>query len=191
MSFVLGDVTARLVNGALVDLLAMTIAVVGATEQLYRVLGKRHPEQWESLERSAETFADEHVVALLASADPEFKRAVTTQRNRKLIARAGALQLVESDHNQRARWAAVTLPEDAPIPIAEDVGERLGEATYEAEERLFEHLGAVTSTEPLVIAGQVVGLLCASECLLALLPSNQVAAFCVQLASLAANESPP
>jgi hypothetical protein len=103
LSFVLRDVAARFVNGASVDLLAMTVAVVGATEQLYRVLGKQHPEHWESLERSAETFADEHVVALIANADPEFTRAVTMQRDRKLVARAGALQLMESDRNQRAR----------------------------------------------------------------------------------------
>jgi hypothetical protein len=193
VSFVLGseakDVAAMVAAGAptadaLRELLAITVAVVGATEQLYRAIGRKHPEQWESLERSAETFADEYVVKWLANADPEFKRAVTKQRRRKLVARAGALQLVESDRDQRSRWAAVTLPPDAPIPIAEDVGEGLGESTHEAEERLFEHLGAMTSTEPLVLAGQVVGLLCASECLLALFPSNLVAAFCVQLAAM-------
>lgn len=64
----------------------MTSAVLGATEELYRVIDKQHPEQWESLERSAETFTDEHVVALLASAEPQFKSAVTAQRNRKLVA---------------------------------------------------------------------------------------------------------
>jgi len=45
-----------------------------------------------------------------------------------------------------------------------------------------------SQNDPLVLAGQVVGLLCASECLLALLPSNKVAAFCVQLASMSAAE---
>jgi hypothetical protein len=62
----------------------------------------------------------------------------------------------------------------------------LGELTLEAEERVYHHLGAVGSNDPLVLAGQVVGLLCASECLPALLPSNKVAAFCVQLASMSA-----
>jgi hypothetical protein len=38
--------------------LALTIAVVGAAEQLYRTVGQPYPEQWESLERSAETFMD-------------------------------------------------------------------------------------------------------------------------------------
>jgi hypothetical protein len=94
--------------------------------------------------------------------------------------------LVESDRNKRARWAAVTLPQDAPIPIAEDVGEGLGELTLETEERVYQHLGAVTSNDPLVLSGQIVGLMCASECLLALFPSNKVAAFCVQLASMSA-----
>lgn len=73
---------------------------------------------------------------------------------------------------------AVTLPQDAPIPIAEDVGEGLGELTLETEERVYQHLGAVTSNDPLVLSGQIVGLLSASECLFALLPSNKVAAFC-------------
>jgi hypothetical protein len=94
--------------------------------------------------------------------------------------------LVESDRAKRARWVAVTLPQDAPIPIAEEVGEGLGELTLEAEERVYQHLSAVSSNDPLVLAGQVVGLLCASECLLALLPSNKVAAFCVELASMSA-----
>ena len=56
----------------------------------------------------------------------------------------------------------------------------------EAEERVYQHLAAVVADEPLVLAGQVVDLLCASECLLALFPSNKVAAFCVQLASMSA-----
>jgi hypothetical protein len=45
------------------------------------------------------------------------------------------LRLVESDRNKRAQWVAVTLPQDAPIPIAEEVGEGVGELTIEAEER--------------------------------------------------------
>jgi len=67
---------------------------------------------------------------------------------------------------------------------AEEVGERLNEKTFEAEERLHAHLGAIEVNEPLVLVGQVVGLLSAAECLLALYPSNQVAAFCVQLAAI-------
>lgn len=85
---------------------------------------------------------------------------------------------------------AVTLPQDAPIPIAEEVGEGLGELTLEAEERVYQRLGAVASNDPLVLSGQVIGLLCACECLLALLPSNKVAAFCVQLASMSSAANP-
>jgi hypothetical protein len=127
---------------------------------------------------------DHFVVAWLADGDPALKRAVTKHRRRKLGVHRGVLRLVESDRSKRARWVAVTLPQDAPIPIAEDVGEGLGELTLEAEERVYQQLGAVASNDPLVLAGQVVGLLCACECLLALLPSNKVAAFCVQLASM-------
>jgi hypothetical protein len=166
------------------EYLALTIAVVGAAEQLYRAVGQPHPEQWESLERSAETFMEHFVVTWLAEGDPELKRAVTRHRRRKLTAHRGVLRLVESDRARRARWVAVTLPQDAPIP--EEVGEGLGELTLEAEERVYQHLAAVASNDPLVLAGQVVGLLCASECLLALLPSNKVAALCVQLASMSA-----
>jgi hypothetical protein len=168
------------------EYLALTIAVVGAAEQLYRTVGQPYPQQWESLERSAETFMDHFVVKWLAEGDPELKRAVTKHRRRKLAAHRGVLRLVESDRNKHARWVAVTLPQDAPIPIAEQVGEGLGELTLEAEERIYQHLGAVASNDPLVLSGQVVGLLCASECLLALLPSNKFAAFCVQLASMSA-----
>jgi len=149
------------------EMLALTIAVVGATEQFYRNVDPGHPEQWESLERSAQTFMDHYVVKWLAEGDRELKRAVTTHRRRKLAARAGVLRLVESDRNKRTRWAAVTLPRDAPIPIAEEVGEGLGELTLETEERIYQHLGAVSSNDPLMLAGQAVGLLCASECLLA------------------------
>ncbi len=195
MSFILND-EAKLIAGkvaqgtpmveSLREYLTLTIAVVGATEQLYRTVGRPYPEQWESLERSAETFMDHFVVKWLAEGDQELKRAVTRHRRRKLAARLGVLRLVESDRSKRARWAAVTLPQDAPIPIAEEVGKGLGELTLEAEERVYQHLGAVTSNDPLVLSGQIVGLLCASECLLALFPSNKVAAFCVQLASMSA-----
>ena len=193
--FLLGDEASRIagkvaqgvpVTESLREYLALTIAVVGAAEQLYRAVGQPHPEQWESLERSAETFMDHFVVTWLAEGDPELKRAVTRHRRRKLAAHRGVLRLVESDRAKRARWVAVTLPQDVPIPIAEEVGEGLGELTLEAEERVYQHLAAVASNDPLVLAGQVVGLLCASECLLALLPSNKVAAFCVQLASMSA-----
>lgn len=77
----------------------------------------------------------------------------------------------------RARWRLLEAVATAASAIAS-----------EAEERLFEYLGAVTSTEPLVIAGQAIGLRFASECLLALLPSNEVAAFCVQLGAMIAAE---
>ena len=197
--FVLGteakDVAARYLAGesaqdALRELLAVTIAVVGAAESLYRSLGHDHPDPGESLVRSAETFTDGHVVKWLASSDPELERAMLAQRRRKLAARSGALQLVESERNKRMRWARVAVPGDAPIPIPEPVADTLGDAVYQAEERLYAHLAAVTSTDPLVIAGQVVGVLSAAECLLALFPSNEIAAFCVQLAAFgAANAS--
>ncbi len=197
MRFLLGaeasQIAGKVAQGAppaesLREYLALTIAVVGAAEQFYRTVGRPYPEQWESLERSAETFMDHFVVKWLAEGDPELKRAVTRHRRRKLAAHRGGLRLVESDRAKRARWVAVTLPQEAPIPIAEEVGEGLGELTLEAEERVYQHLAAVASNDPLVLAGQVVGLLCASECLLALLPSNEVSAFCVQLASMSAAE---
>ena len=119
----------------------------------------------------------------LASGDPELKRAVNRQRRRKLAVRAGVLRLVESGHDAQARWAAITFPQNAPIPISAEVAEGLQNQMFEIEERLYEHLAAVPSTEPLVLAGQIVSLMCASEFLLGLFPSNKVAAFCVQLAS--------
>lgn len=172
------------------ELLALTIAVVGATEQLYGSVGRPYPAQWDSLERSAETFTDHFVVECLAQNDPDLKRAVTKHRRRKLTARAGVLRLVEPDRNKRARWAAITLPQDSPIPIAVEVSDGLPDLTCEVEERVYQHLGAMTSDDPLVLAGQIVGLLCASECLLALLPSNKVAAFCVQLATMMQSSGP-
>jgi hypothetical protein len=63
----------------------------------------------------------------------------------------------------------------------------LNELTFDTEERLYQHLSANESDDPLVLAGQVLGLLSAAESLLALFPSNKVAAFCVQIASMVAN----
>jgi hypothetical protein len=117
----IGAARTRPIAESLHEYLALTIAVVGAAEQLYRTVGQPYPEQWESLERSAATFMDEFVVKWLAEGDPELKRAVTRQRRRKLVAHRGVLRLVESDRNKRARWGAVTLPQDAPIPITEEV----------------------------------------------------------------------
>jgi len=168
------------------DLLSLTIAVVEATEHMYHVVGKPHPDQWESMERSAAAFMDHYVVKVLAEGDPEIKRAATTHRRRKLTARAGKLRLVEPDRNKRARWAAVTLSQDAPIPVAVEVTEGLATRARDATTRLYDHLNTETSNDPLVLAGQIVGLLAASECLLALLPSGKVAAFCVQLAQMSA-----
>lgn len=190
MSFVLKDeagaiATAFTTTGdkkaSLRDTLALTVAVLTETERAYQSIATRSPDQWESLERSAATFTDEFVVKWLAENSPELKRDVTTQRRRKLSARAGELQLVESARDKRARWVAVTLPANAPIPIAEGIAEALIDATFAAEERLEQHL--VTETgDPLLLAGQVVGLLSAAEVLLAVVPSAKVAAFCVQLA---------
>ena len=187
----LGELAAGIASGtstadSLREALALTIAVVSAVESMFRSIGRPYPEQWESLERSAETFTDHFVVKWMASADSDLKKSITKHRRRKLTVKAGSLHLVESDRNKRARWANVTLPMDAPIPISEELGDGLNEATFEAEERLYGHLSAIEVTEPLVLAGQVVGLLSAAECLLALYPSNQLAAFCVQLAALLA-----
>lgn len=43
----------------------------------------------------------------------------------------------------------VTLAQGAPIPIAAEVGEGLGELTLATEERVYQHLGAVASNDPL------------------------------------------
>lgn len=56
----------------------------------------------------------------------------------------------------------------------------------ELEDDLDAHLAEVDTSDPLAIAGQVVGLLSASELLLALLQSDEVAAFCVALAATTA-----
>ena len=171
------------------EVLALTIAVVGVTEQVYRAAGRMHPDQWESLEGSAQTFMDHHVVKWFADDDVELKQAITANRRRRLAARAGVLCLVESDRNKRARWAAVTLPDGTPMPITEEVGEGLVELTRETHRRIHQHLVAVSTNEQVTAAGQVVGLLCASECLLALYSSNKVAAFCVQLATISAAQA--
>ncbi len=181
----------RVVAGAstadsLRDLLGVTIAFVGATEHLFTALGREHSGQWESMERSAATFMDHYVVKSLADDNADLGRAVTKQRRRKLAARAGRLRLVEPDRDKRSRWAAVTLPKDAPIPIAMEVADGLHVPMLEAEERLYDHLALVPSHDPLVLAGQVVGLLAACELLLAQLPSKQVAAFCVHLGQMGA-----
>ncbi len=183
------EISGRVEDGAttvdsLRDLLAVTIAVVGATEHMYTVVGREHPDQWDSMARSAAKFMDGYVVGTLGEGDPELKRAVSRQRRRKLSARAGTLRLVESERSKRARWAAVTLPQDSPIPISNEVADGLAEETNAAEERIYDHLNAEPSEDPLVLAGQIVGLLTAAESLLALLPSSKVAAFCVQLAQM-------
>lgn len=169
--------------------LALTIAVLLQTEKAFRLIGPKYPTHWDSMERSANTFTDEHVIKWLAENNPVLKRAIAQQRRRKLAARAGRLRLVESDRDKRARWVAVTLPENAPMPIAADVAEDLLEVTMAAQTRLEEHL-AIETTDPLVLAGQIVGMLSASEVLLAMFPSNKVAAFCVYLASLSAGNAP-
>ncbi len=166
------------------EMLALTIAVVAAAEHMYTAVGPDHPDHWDSMERSAGAFMDHYVVTTLVEGDAELKRQVTTQRRRKLTARAGKLRLVESDRNKQVRWASVTLSPDEPIPIASEVANGLAEATNEAEERLYAHLNAEPSQDPLVLAGQIVGLLAAAECLLALLPSSKVAAFCLHLARM-------
>lgn len=166
--------------------LALTIAVLIQTEKAFRAIAPKQPTQWDSLERSAHTFTDEHVIQWLAENNQDVKRTIEQHRRRKLAARAGRLQLVESDRDKRARWVEVTYPENTPMPVAADVAEDLLEATMAAETRVEEHL-AIETTDPLILAGQVVGLLSAAETLLAMFPSNNVAAFCVYLASLAAN----
>lgn len=195
MSFVLHDQLKPIATGAVEgeptaasvrEIIALTVAAVTIAERLYRLIGKPYPGQWESMERSASTFTDQFVVKWLAANDPELKRAVTKQRRRKLAARAGSLRLVESQRDKRARWVTITLPQDAPIPIPMDVADGLNERAMTFEDRIDQHLGNAAPSEPLALAGQVVGLLSASEILLALLPSNKVAAFCVQLASLTA-----
>jgi hypothetical protein len=165
--------------------LALTIAVLTQTEKAFRAIAPEHPSQWESLERSAHTFTDEHVIKWLAENNPNLKCAIEQHRRRRLSAHAGQLQLVESDREKRARWVAVTFPENTPMPIGSDVSDDLLEAKMEAQTRIEEHL-ATGTTDPLMLAGQVVGMLSAAEMLLAMLPSNKVAAFCVYLASLSA-----
>ena len=199
-TFILGKllstIGAELVDGEPLDadsyryLLALTIATVTSAERSFRSLGREHPENWESLERSASVFTDEHIVKWLAKDDPLLKRAITKQRKRKLAARAGGLCLVESARDKRARWVAVTYPEGGRIPIAEEVAENLNELTWKLDDRIEEFLTDSAPHDPLALTGRIVGVLSAAEVLLALVPSNKVAAFCVLLASLVAERAP-
>ncbi len=195
VSFVLGDeltnlagkvITGEPTEDALRGMLGLTIAVVTVSEELYGSVGREAPAQWESLERSAEAFVDHHVIEWLGQKDPGLRDSVTKHRRRKLTARAGKLKLVESARSKQARWASVTLPKDAPLPIAMTVANGLAEVARDAEDRLYTHLAAVPTNEVLVLAGQIVGLLSTAECLLALFENNRVAAFCVHLAALTA-----
>jgi len=107
---------------------ALTIAVLIQTETAYRLIGPKYPTHWDTVERSANTFTDEHMINWLAENNAMLKHAIT-QRRRKLAARAGRLQLVESDRDKRAGWVAITLPENAPMPISADVAEDLLEGS--------------------------------------------------------------
>ena len=69
------------------------------------------------------------------------------------------------------------------MPIAPEIADDLHQPLLIAEERLFDHLAEVPSPDPLLLAGQVVGLLTTRE---VLLPSKQVAAFCVLLGQMSA-----
>ncbi len=132
----LAQLAAKVADGAatadsLREFLALTIAIVGATESLYQASGKPNPSQWETLERSAHTFADHFVLKWLAENDPQLRREVTRHRRRKLTARAGTLCLVETDRDKQKRWSAVMLADDAAVPIAPEVGEGLAESLHD------------------------------------------------------------
>lgn len=194
MSYVLKDeagaiadrfTSAKDVKASLRETLSLTIAVLIQAERAYQSIATRFPDHWESLERSAAVFTSEFVVKVLAENAPWLKKGISTQRRRKVQARAGTLLLVESTLDKRARWVAVTLSPDSPIPIAEDVADGLLDATMQIEERLEQHL-TTGIADPMVLAGQVVGLLSSAEVMLALVPSGKVAAFCVQLAAITA-----
>jgi hypothetical protein len=144
------------------DTLALTIAVLTSAERAYRVIGPSYQGQWESLERSPATFTDEFVVKWLADNSPELKRGIATQRRRRIAARPAGSKLVESARDKRARWVAVTLSPDAPIPIKPDVAEELLDSTVAAEDRIYRHL-ATDSTDPILLAGQVLGLISARK----------------------------
>lgn len=135
---------------ALGNLLALTTAVVTATERAYRLIARPFPDQWESLERSATTFTNEYVMTSIVT-EPVLKQGLTKHRRRKLGARAGKLQLLESDRDKRARWVAVAMPPDAPIPIKPEVADALPEALHAAEGRLEHHLTKHAPTDPLVL----------------------------------------
>lgn len=51
------------------EIMALTIAVVTLAERTYHLLGGKQPDQWESLERSADTFTDHFVVNCLVATD--------------------------------------------------------------------------------------------------------------------------
>jgi hypothetical protein len=69
--------------------LALTVAVLTETEHAFRAIAPKHPTQWESLERSANVFTDEHVIKWLAENNPDMQRAVAQHRRRKVMAGAG------------------------------------------------------------------------------------------------------
>jgi hypothetical protein len=163
----------------------LTQATVTSAERSFRSVGREHPGNWEALERSASVFTDEHIVKWLAKNDPLLKRAIIKQRKRALSARAGALCLLESARDKHTRWVAVTHPEGARMPITEEVADGLNELTWDLDDRIDGFL-ARPPHDPLALAGRIVGLLSASEVLLALLPSDKVAAYCVMIASLVA-----
>src|SRR3982751_5024248 len=64
--------------------LALTVAILTQTEHSFRSIAPLHPTQWESLERSAAVFTDEHVIKWLAENSPEMQRAVTLHRRRRV-----------------------------------------------------------------------------------------------------------
>lgn len=166
------------------EFLALTIAVSATVEHFYRLFGKQYPDHWESLEHSAQVLND-HGLLKLWDVENESKRGLKRQRRRRLERRAGVLHLVESNHATHARWATVALPDDAPVPVAENVREGLPQAAELFERRVQACLDASPlPLEPLVFCGQIVGLLCAAEFLLSVFPKDldDVAAFCVRIA---------
>jgi len=154
-------------------------------ERSFALIGRRYPEQWESLEQSAHTFLDAFLLDRFANDDPKMREAVATHRARRIARTAGQLKLVESERDQHARWVAESYPDGTRMPITNEVAEDLNEATFEVRDRLTRHLSEADLSERRVMSGQIVGLLSAAEFLLALLPSR-LAAFCAHLASLSA-----
>jgi hypothetical protein len=145
------------------EVLALTIAVVTIVERTYKAMSDRYPDHWESLEQSAHTFVDHFVVEHFADSDPEVQRALAKHRERRVEKRAGKLGLVESERDQRTRWAVSSFPEGTPMPISEEVAEGLNELTLDVRDRITQHLNEASLTDPMVFAGQVVGLLSATE----------------------------